>query len=502
MATMASILPLRREVENPDPIAWVRVARDFLLLAIPLILVGAFLPAPLALLVTMIVIGPIVWKAPVRGVYFLVAAAVIVESFPLGYADSLTDRVPLFANLSNVGLPGIAMSPLEALMIEISLIALLRRRTVAGEASWPSGPIAKAYLVFMAVVLFTELHGLLSGGNFKLSLWELRPQIYGFVMFALAGSLMRNRRQMLVLGLVILCAVVLKAILGTYRWQITVNHVVPQETILGHEDSYFMVLFVLSVLAAFVWARRRAVLVPLLVATPLVAICLLANQRRAGLFALVAAVLVMAVMLLKFELGVRKQVIILLMVASVATGIFVAANWSKSYGLSAQIVRPIRSLINPSASARDNSSDVYRIAEDYNLKFSFKQSPLIGLGFGMPFYTVASMANISNFYPLWNVIPHNTMLWVPMRMGIPGMVGFWGLIAMAILQAFAVMRLHRDPLSRAIAVFAVAAIVAELMVADGDLQLESYRNLVFLGALLGALARLPRLREVVDGSDE
>ena len=33
MATMASILPLRREVENPDPIAWVRVARDFLLLA-------------------------------------------------------------------------------------------------------------------------------------------------------------------------------------------------------------------------------------------------------------------------------------------------------------------------------------------------------------------------------------------------------------------------------------------------------------------------------------
>jgi hypothetical protein len=499
MATLASGIPLRRALEFPDPIGWVRIARDFLLLAIPLILVGAFVPAPLALLVTMAVIAPVVWKAPVRGVYFLAAAVVIVESFPLGYPDSLTDRVPLFENLSNVGLPGLAMSPLEALMIEIGLIAFLRRRAAEGEASLPSGPIARAYLGFMAIVLFTELHGLLAGGDFKLSLWELRPQVYGFVMFLLAGTLVRTRRQMLVLGVVVLCAVVLKAVLGTYRWQFTLNHTVNQETLLGHEDSYFLLLFVIALLVAVVWARRRAVLAPLLVATPLVAICLLANQRRAGLFALAAAVLVMAVMLLKFEPRVRKQVVVLMAIATVTLGIFVGANWNKSYGLSAQLVRPIRSLIDPSASARDDSSDLYRTAEDYNLKFSFKQSPLIGLGFGMPFYTVASMADISNFYPLWNVIPHNTMLWVPMRMGIPGMITFWGLIGIAILEAFAVMRRYRDPVARAVAVFAVAAIVAELMVGYGDLQLESYRNLVFVGALLGVLAQFPRLPEVTDG---
>jgi O-antigen ligase len=156
--------------------------------------------------------------------------------------------------------------------------------------------------------------------------------------------------------------------------------------------------------------------------------------------------------------------------------------------------------VDPGASARDGSSDLYRAAEDYNLKYTFRQNPLIGLGFGMPFYTVAAMADISDFYPLWNVIPHNTMLWVPMRMGIPGMVTFWGLIGVAILEAFAVMRRYRDPVVRAVATVAVAAIIAELMVGYGDLQLESYRNLVFVGALLGVLAVLPRLREVRDAS--
>src|SRR2546429_6136854 len=117
MATLASDLPLRTERWTAGSLGWVRIPRDFLLVAVPLIVVGAYVPAPIALLVTMVVVGALAWRAPVRGVYFLVAAAVIVESFPLGYADSLTDRVALFGNLSNLGLSGIAMSPLEVLMV-------------------------------------------------------------------------------------------------------------------------------------------------------------------------------------------------------------------------------------------------------------------------------------------------------------------------------------------------------------------------------------------------
>ncbi|MBO0684415.1 MAG: hypothetical protein J2P45_14760, partial [Candidatus Dormibacteraeota bacterium] len=83
----------------------------------------------------------------------------------------------------------------------------------------------------------------------------------------------------------------------------------------------------------------------------------------------------------------------------------------------------------------------------------------------------------------------------PMRMGVPGMVTFWGLIGMAILEACWVARGHADPFIRGVAVFVVAALAAELVVAYGDLQLESYRNMIFLGCLLGVLVNLPRLAE-------
>jgi O-antigen ligase len=476
---------------EPDLTGWRTIARGFLLLALPLLAAGALLPAALALPVTAVVIAPWVWRAPVRGLYFLVAAAVMVETFPLGYPDALTDRIPLFENLSNVGVPGVAASPLEALMVEVSLIAFLRRRAVEGGARLPRGPIANAYLVFMAAVLLAELHGLLAGGDLRLSLWELRPQVYGFVVFLLAGALLRTRRQLLTLGGVVLSAAVLKAVLGTYRWQFTLDHRVAQDTLLGHEDSYFLVLFVISLLAALVWGRR-SLLVPLLAATPVVTVCLLANQRRSGLFALAAAVLVMALMLLRFEARIRTRVVVLLVLGTIAVGGFVTANWNQSDGLGVQLVRPIRSQLDPSASARDDSSDLYRRAENSNLRATFRRAPLTGLGFGMPFDVVTPMADISGLYPLWNVIPHNTLLWVPMRMGVLGMVGFWGLVGMTVLEAFAAARRSDDPALRATAVFAVAALVAELMVAYGDLQLESYRNLVFLGALIGAVAALPR----------
>ena len=64
----------------------------------------------------------------------------------------------------------------------------------------------------------------------------------------------------------------------------------------------------------------------MLAATPVVTVCLLANQRRAGLFALAAAVLVMAVMLLKFEARIRTRVVVVLVLATFGLGGFVAAN--------------------------------------------------------------------------------------------------------------------------------------------------------------------------------
>ncbi len=124
---------------------------------------------------------------------------------------------------------------------------------------------------------------------------------------------------------------------------------------------------------------------------------------------------------------------------------------------------------------------------------SFQSSPLVGIGFGRPMAYVFPMADISSVYPLWNFIPHNTILWIGMRMGTVGLVAFWALIGMAILAAARQMHKRTDPLLRGVAAFAIVVIVAELVVAWGDLQLENYRNMMFLGTMLGIIDALPRV---------
>ena len=267
-------------------------------------------------------------------------------------------------------------------------------------------------------------------------------------------------------------------------------------------SGVIMLLYLVAIVVAVVWLRRRVVLLPLLLGSPLVALCLLGNQRRAGLFALAGAVMAVAALVIRFEPRVRRQAVLISAVAALAAVAFIASSWNQQYGIRGQLVRPVRSLIDPGS--RDTSSDAYRTAENGNLLVSFQRDPILGMGFGMPYLTVYPQADISMIYPLWNVIPHNSLLWVPMRMGIPGLITFWGLIGIGVLQAGTVVRGSRDPLVRAAAALAIGAIVAELLVAYGDLQLESYRNLIVVGALLGVvnnLARMDPAEDAADGAD-
>ena len=471
-----------------------RLTAAFLLMAGGLCALCILLPITYALVIAIPLLALWFWRAPVRGVYFLAAGAALIEIDPLNFPDSITDRVPLFQNLNNsAGLNGIAITPAEILMLTVAFVALARA-SAEGKLHWPSGRLVAAYWVYVLVVLGAEVHGLVSGGDFKTSLWEMRPQVYGFVLFLMTTSLVENRSQLLRLAVIFLLAVLLKGIVGDFRYFVTLQgHLGAQEEILAHEDSYFLGMFVAAGVAAAIWLKNRRLVVLMSLGSAVALVAMLANYRRAGLYALAAAAAVLLLLAFRFEPSMRKRIAWFSVVMLIAGAGFIAYGWDKQYGIQAQIVRPIRSLIDPSA--RDYSSDLYRTAENANLKYTFKTSPVLGVGFGSPFLIVVPMADISNLYPLWNVIPHNTLMWVEMRMGAVGLIAFWGLIGLAVLQGFQAIGTRRDPVLRMIAAFAVAAIVGEVVVAYADLQLESYRNLIFLGVVLGVLNRLPQMPE-------
>jgi hypothetical protein len=446
------------------------------------------------------VLGAIVlalpWWArnPIRGIYLLFAAALLFEIFPLYFPDSLTDNVPFFWNLNaynSAAINGVAISPAEIAMLLALIIWLVSANRSTGQRV-PSGRLVVAYTIYILVVLLAEIRGLLSGGDLNISLWELRPQAYGFVMFILAASLIRERSQLLRLAGIFFAAVGLKAFIGLYRYFVTLGGSLGgRESMLSHEESFFLALFLIGVVVALIWYRRWKFLLILIAMSPLVGLALLENRRRVGMLALWVGLVVLALIAVRFESVMRKQLIVVSAVLAVGAGAFVVIYWDHTYGTIGEIVRPIHSQFLPDQ--RDAQSDAYRLAENANLMVSFQSSPLVGIGFGRPMAYVFPMADISSVYPLWNFIPHNTILWIGMRMGTVGLIAFWALIGMAILAAARQMHVRTDPLLRGIAAFAIVVIVAELVVAWGDLQLENYRNMMFVGTILGIIDALPRV---------
>jgi len=465
---------------------------------LPLGIVSLVLPPPvvLAILPPSVLMCIWIWRKPIRGLYLILIGAMMIEILPLQFPDSLTDRIPLFLNLNNSGILGYySINPAEILMLTV--IAIWVASTVSARTfRLPAGRVVRPYAIFMAVVLGAEVIGLLAGGDFKLSLWELRPQVYGFIAFVLAASLIVERADVRRLSVIFFLAVGIKAFLAFYRYYFTLHRVLGgwlRESIMAHEESYFWAVFLIAVLAALIYYRRQRPLVPLLLASPLVLFVLYQNQRRAGEFAFIIGGAVIVLLGVGFEPAARRHLIAGTVTVTVAFALFTAVFWDQQRGFAAEVVRPVRSLIQPSQ--RDYLSNIYPTAENANLHLSFQSCPVVGMGFGRPFLVVFPQANIAYIDPLWNIIPHNNLLWIGVRMGAVGFMAFWALIGMAILEGTRQLAVRRDPLLRAAAAFAIGAIIAEVVVASGDLQLENYRNILFFGATLGLLDALPRVAD-------
>lgn len=449
-------------------------------------------PVPaIGLLVVIAVLTPWIFAVPVRGLQILLAAAIAIEIYILNFPDSFTDYVPFFYGLNNSLGWGISVTPAELLM-GVTLVAGVVRSGPMIRARLFRGRLFGPYLLFLMAVLLGEVHGLLNGGDFNKSLWELRPQVYGFIGFVIASLVIRSREDLERLALVAAVAILFKGVIGDVRYFIVLNHILgTHESVLGHEDSYFLALLPMATVAALIWTGWTRNVNLLAIASVIGLAALLANERRAGILALDGGVLVIVLLAIRFNGVNRRRLIVLALIAAVIVTAFLIAFWNVQTGLIGQLVRPLRSQFDPTQ--RDYLSNIYRLAENVNLQLSFQTNKLIGMGFGMPFLTVLAQADISTIYPLWNYIPHNTLLWVGVRMGLVGSVAFWALFGTALLEVCRALSVQRDRFVLALVALAGAAIVAELLVAYGDLQLESYRNMIFIGVIFGVLNILPAM---------
>ena len=462
------------------------------------------LALPVALI--LVVLAPVLFARYPRLIFYVILAGtclfeLMLLDSPTGgpYPDSLTDRIPLFWNINtifqrylNLNFKGVPLNLLEVLFLLAGVCSALRA-VYMQTIKLRVGTLAVPIFIYMGFVFMGWINGMLTGGDFKISLQEVRSQFYFGVAYLIAVNLFQDRRQLRAMLWVTALCIAFKGILYTFRRYVTLHGVqLTDQGVGSHEEAFFFDCF--GALLAVLWIcgvlpKLRWVMLALL---PLVVFGSLACNRRAG-----TAAFVMIVPLLVLgayqALPKRRWLIGVLTVVGLVLFSGYYAAFKNSDSIIAQPARAIKSNFQPDA--RDASSNEYRDAENADLMATIRSAPIQGYGYGKRMFHAVPIADISTQYEWWDIMTHNQVLWVWMRVGTFGFVSFWMMICAVVICG---CRTIQDPEAdlelKAAALFGVIVTGALMIFGLLDLQFSNFRDMLFVGLWSGVLAALPSLR--------
>lgn len=465
-----------------------------LVCAIALVLFTGPLPLVLGLGALLLVVA--ISLRPRIGLYLLLFCALFLEQWGIVGLDPLTARLPFYNTLAGTyGFP-LPISPVEMLLL-LTLAGVLLPHVARRGAAFVRGALFVPMLLFLGFVVASIAFGLAGGagtGPFDpRAAWEeTRAFFYLAVTYVLACNLIQTRSQLQTFTWLFIAAVGLKSVQGIVRYADVRANGLQVDAITGHEDVVFFAAFVLLIAALLLFggrleeAARRQVRVMLVVLPPLV-FTLLVTNRRLGFVVLAVGLGLLAVLLLRTR---RDLFIRLVPVVLVGTGIYLALFWNGTGALS-EPIRAVRSLVAP-ATQRDISSNAWRGLENTNIDYNIRTAPITGLGFGRPYsFVVAQPPLDATGFTYWRYIAHNAIYWVWMKMGLIGFILFWNLMGSAVVLGLVTFRQLRDGYLRSLALVVAGVVLMQVIFSYGDLGLTYSRSMIFLGCMLGVLARLP-----------
>ncbi|PWT75707.1 MAG: hypothetical protein C5B60_05015 [Chloroflexi bacterium] len=455
----------------------------------------------LAAAAAIVALGLVPWR-PIIGLYVITICAVVIEEQPLAGTPIGTDHLYIFYwPVQFQGLPErpIGFYILAVLAIIVAARLLSRRRPLYG------GKLFYPFIFFLACVAMGILHGLASGGNFRIIVLEVRPFWYFFVSYILAFNTVSRVSHVRNILWITIIGTAIKGLQGVYIvFAYLGGHIEGHNEIMAHEQSFFFILVLLLLVLMFLHHMQRAFLVAILLSLPCLLIALVANNRRADYVALLAGIAVAWALIIVLKPSSRRILVPAAAVCLLVSGVYVLLfqQVSGPLGLPANAVI---SVFKPSATdARDMSSNLYRSIENFDLKYTEAQSPLLGYGFGKPYLQPDVLPNVEQLDPYYLYIPHNNVLWIWMRLGPLGYLALWYLIGMAVVCGCIIARRLKNPELQLFAIFTVAVAVIEVIVAYSDYQFFFYRNIIYFGIVLGVLFKLPAIAhaEATDESAE
>jgi hypothetical protein len=428
-------------------------------------------------------------KRPIIGVYIVAACVVLVEAQPLAISV-LTDR--LYVYYWPPSLAGRGERPIGLLLLFL-LAGVIYRRLRRHQRGLEGGPLLLPFACFLLCVAWGVVNGLASGGTFRIIVLEVRPFCYLFLAYLLAYNLVTTTRHVRTLLWVIMLGAGVKALQGLYIYLgVLHGNLEGHREIMAHEESFFLAAVIVLFVIFSLHHRDRRQYQTILQLLPLLAIVLIANQRRVAYLELLAgAAVAWTLAYLVAPLRRRSRLVTILSV-SVPLILFYVLAFYQDTTFFARPARAVVSIFYPdSLDTKSAESNLYRTIETHDLLATVKQHPFLGLGFGRPFLQPIALPDISEWDPYYRYIPHNTIYWVWMRLGTIGFLALWYLLGALVVRGGLIAWRLRDRYLQGVAIFVVAVTFMEVLAAYADYQLYSHRNVLYLGLLAGVLMKLP-----------
>jgi hypothetical protein len=323
------------------------------------------------------------------------------------------------------------VNPLESYIV-LAFVSWLGRAVGTREFRFYKGPIFWPLLLFMLFASFGLVWGLGRGGDTVIGLFEARPLFYLPVMLILVSNLISKREHINVMIWAIILALFIESVAGMYFVLVVLGGSLRSvEAITEHAAAVHM--NTMFILAAAVWVYKgsaaKRIILPLIV--PIILVSYVANQRRAAFLALAIALLLLFFVMYRERRYAFWFIVPPLLVLGV---VYLATYWNAG-GAIGKPAQAVKSVIAPNQlHIRDQLSNVYRVLENVNVRQTIKSAPLTGYGFGHKFLIVVPMPDIS-FFKYWEYLPHNSILWVWIKMGIGGFFSLIYLIGTAVMTS-------------------------------------------------------------------
>ena len=294
----------------------------------------------------------------------------------------------------------------------IATVMVIRRLKAKGQ----SGAVdpgfryaAATSLIFFAVLLLQALHGLATGGDFRMVYW----QIHGMVQLPFWGLLgymaLETADDAVKLFDVMIAAQLLKTLQNLFLY--LVMPVREFDYLSSHIASLFMATISLAIVLRMVFVRDRRRMAYYAATAALTLFVWVLNDRRTSTFGF-AMSLGFGILVVSREIT-RRHVECLITVV-LPTACYIGVTWNIGGPLGA-VARAIQNALTH-GNAKAEKID-YRDIENFNLFSGIAHSPVFGVGWGHPFVHYMELPDIFHFSDILSYITHNTVLLIWMNCG-------------------------------------------------------------------------------------